>query len=368
MATLRQKKDGRFFIDYREGAERKRLNIQIDDKPVRDPIMAAAYFDHWLMAQKRHADPTASRVPHSPRVETILNYYLDSHLVATNAAEATHAASRTHCMAFLEWLRSEHIGRIQQLNGEVMTRWLAYLQSGTASRGARTARNYLQTIRAALNAAVDAEILERNPVRKWTAPKVDAVEKNPLSLEELREVMEIFADRPIVVWMCLTGQRPSDARSLKFGDVDIETRTVHRRSVKVRNLRKFEICRAAAALVARESMRKHRPEDCVFLSSLDKPWTSDGLFNSIKDRLHQVQYKRTVTPKMLRDSFATIMANDLGMPLPELQILMGHSHITTTMQYVRARGGRPWLDSLDDAVGRVKSRPSPTPLGTTRHH
>lgn len=362
MATLRQKNDGRFFIDYRDDEGRKRLNIQIEGKPVRDPIMAGAYFDHWMHQQKIHTDPRASRVASSPRIEAVVNYYLDVHLIANNAAEATHAAARTHCMAFVDWLRTEHIGRVQQINGEVLTRWIAYLQSDKGGRGARTARNYSQTIRAALNAAVDAEIIERNPVRKWTAPKVDQVEKHPLSLAELRELIGIFHDRPIVVWMCLTGQRPSDARALKFGDVDIPTRTVERRSIKVRTLRKFEICEEATALVAREALRRHRPEDCVFLSSHGRPWGADGMLNSIKDRLKQVEHPRAITPKMLRDSFGTIMANDLGMPLPELQILMGHTRIETTMQYVRARGGRAWLDALDKAI----SLPNHPEDGTTK--
>jgi len=356
MATLRQKADGRYFIDYRENGQRSRLNIEIDGQPCRDSKRARAYFEQWqnVMERERRKEYAESpqRTPAGPRVHDVLQYYREVYLKANNAAEATHAAVSTHCEAFLQFCRAQHIGRVQQLNGEVMTRWSAELQSGPHARGPRTVNNYLTTIRTALNCAVDAEMIDKNPVRKWTTARVDAVEKSPLTIDEFRQVVQIFSDRPIVQWMCFTGQRPSDARSLKFADVDVESGTVFRASVKVRALRKFEICEEAAVLVAREALRPHQARDVVFLSSMGKPWTSDGLFNCMKDRIAQSEFPRPVTPKMLRDSFASIMANDLNCPLPELQILMGHSDIKSTMQYVRARGARQWLSTLDGVLKR----------------
>lgn len=54
--TLRQKRDGRYFIDYRDAAGvRQRPYIQIDGKPVRDEDEARAYYDHWLAAQSSPA-------------------------------------------------------------------------------------------------------------------------------------------------------------------------------------------------------------------------------------------------------------------------------------------------------------------------
>lgn len=364
MATLRQRKDGRYFIDLRDTTGvRSRHMIRVNGQPCRDAVMARAYFDHWLKFNHPEAREHVGTGKSSPRIADILDYYKDVYLVASNAAPATCAAALTHCTAFIDWCKTQHIGRVQQLNGEVLTRWLAHLQGGPTPKGSRTSNNYLTTVRAALNVAVDAELIDRNPVKRWAISKVDAIEKHPLSVAELRAVMDIFHDRPIVIWMCLTGQRPSDARTLKFGDVDVESQTVQRQSVKVRALRKFEICAEAANLVKRESVRRHHPEDVVFLSSLGKAYTSDGLFNLFKDRLRQAEFTRPVTPKTLRDSFATIMANEVGIPLPQLQILMGHTRIETTMQYVRARGAREWLSTFQNSVIPKNFKK----MGTTGH-
>lgn len=345
MPSLRQKPDGRFFIDYRdENGVRQRPYIQINGQPVRNEAVAQVYFKNWLSS---HTAPESAPRATSPRVQDILDYYRDVYLVSQNAATATHAAVQTHCAAFLEWCRAEHIGRTQQLSVEVMARWSASLQTGPHRRSARTTANYLNTIRSAINVAVDAEILTLSPVKKWSKPKFDATDKHPLTMGELRAVMQLFSDTPIVLWMCLTGQRPSDARTLKFGDVDVPTRTVYRPSMKSRALRKFEICDAAAALVA---ARQGAASDTVFLSQQGRPWSADGILNSMVNRCRLAGHPRRVTPKMLRDSFGTIMANDIGLPLPELQILMGHTDIKTTMQYVRARGARTWLDKFGELV------------------
>jgi len=216
------------------------------------------------------------------------------------------------------------------------------------TRNARTARNYLTTIRTAINVAINAGILESNPIRgKWVLPKVEDVERHPLTLEELRGVMRIFADVPIVLWICATGNRPSDARTLRFRDVDLELRTVERLSIKSRALRNYEISHRAARVIQTQAQRPHAAEDIVFLSSTDRPWSADGLLNSFKARLRAVEYPRALNLRDLRHSFGTIMAGELGVPLPELQILMGHTDIKTTMQYVRPTGARSYLDTWD---------------------
>jgi integrase len=340
MPSLRKKSDGRWYIDYTEGGQRKRITISHNGKPIRNKFEAQAFYEHWNADRGDALDD-----PDSPRLSRVLDYYRDVHLPATNAASATRSAAATHCEVFTGWCRSENIGRCQQLSREVLTRWSAYLQK---ERSARTARNYLTTIRTAINVAVDAEILEKSPVRgRWVLPKVDDVERHPLTMAELHEIREIFEDMPIVQWICFTGNRPSDARSLRFRDVDIASQTVDRRSIKARSLRKYEVCAAAVAIVTEEGRRKHKAADIVFRNTHHRPWSADGLLNSFKARLRKAEYHRNLNLRDLRHTFGTIMANDVGVPLPELQILMGHTEIKTTMQYVRATGARGHLNEWD---------------------
>lgn len=88
MATLRRRADGRFFIDYVENGQRKREAVTVDGVAIRDPVIAAAMFAEWCDCQP---DEIAQD---SPRIVAVLNYYQDTHLAATNAAQATRKAAR----------------------------------------------------------------------------------------------------------------------------------------------------------------------------------------------------------------------------------------------------------------------------------
>lgn len=344
MSALRQKTDGRYYIDYRLNGKRHRETITHNGRAVRDPAAAQVYYTQWCAAQ----ESTPVTLDTAPRIAEVVTYYRDTYLHATNAAKASHAAAGTHCEAFMEWCRAQRIGNCQQLSAAVLSRWSADLQR---TRNARTARNYLTTIRTAINVAINAGILESNPIRgKWVLPKVEDVERHPLTLEELREVMRIFEDVPIVLWICLTGNRPSDARTLRFRDVDLESRTVDRLSIKARALRNYEISHRAARVIETQAHRPHAAEDVVFLSSTGHPWSADGLLNSFKARLRAVEYPRALNLRDLRHSFGTILAGEMGVPLPELQILMGHTDIKTTMQYIRPTGAREYLTAWDSAL------------------
>ena len=196
--------------------------------------------------------------------------------------------------------------------------------------------------------AVEAGLLDKSPIKgKWVLPRLDPVERHPLTLAEMNDLRAIFHDMPIVQWIALTGQRPSDARALEFRQVNLDTRTVDRGSKKSRDIRKFEISSKAAAVVAQEARREHDGSDIVFVSSRGTAWSADGLLNSFKARLRDVKYKRDLNLRDLRHSFASIMANEIGIPVTELRILMGHTDIKTTMKYVHARGAREWLDVMD---------------------
>ena len=124
MPSLLQKKDGRWYINYTENGQRKRLYISALGKPVRDAEEARHYYDAWLADHERKQRVAQSNTdaPQSPRVEIILRYCRDTQLRTNNAAEATRVAVQTCCMGFLEFCRVGHIGRMQHLNPEVMAR------------------------------------------------------------------------------------------------------------------------------------------------------------------------------------------------------------------------------------------------------
>lgn len=373
MPTLRKKFDGRYFIDDRIDGTRRRITLTQTvngrREPIRDSYLAEQIYAAYL-AEREEQTPSRVINQENPPVADILAYYLNEYLPAKNAAHKTVTAARKHISDFLNFLSHEHIGRVQQLAPRVLQRYAAKLAAN--GKHPTTVKNYLVTIRAALNAAVDAEVVPQSPIRKWTLPKSSNAEIHPLSMQELNHVLSIITKdhpilAPIIHWIAYTGNRPSDAVDLRHGQIDVKTRHVTRISVKVKALRQYEISPQAAQIIIREreAHSDWGTNSHAFIDLRGVPWTVNRVYHEMRRTLERASFPRICGPKLLRHTFASIMANEIQCPLPVLRVLMGHTDIKTTMRYVRATSGAPYLEAWDDLS--AKTRRFPQNRGTEGH-
>ena len=95
--------------------------------------------------------------------------------------------------------------------------------------GARTIRYVHGTLRAALEDAVREELLDKNVAKLVRAPAVPKVERQPLTIEELRVLFD--RNEEIAFGRCssssrLLGLRRSEVLALHWSDVDLESGTL----------------------------------------------------------------------------------------------------------------------------------------------
>lgn len=344
MPHLRQRPDGRYFVDDHIEGKRVRSQLQtVDGRPVRDAVVAEAMFVDYLKRQRPGIVAEvygAGPAEADPHIRDLIDFYIDEHLRAKNAATKTFTQASEHLDKFKDFCRSRNVGRASQLTPRTVTEYTNHL---TGKRlHPKTVKNHLMTLRACLNAAVSADMLPESPVRRWLFPTAEDTERNPLDAATLGLLLRLLRTAPddlrrIVTHIATTGNRPSDACTLRWDRVDLERGYVSRVSVKSRALREYPL--TPDALENIRDAAKARQGEFVFPRADGRPWTVHSAYRQFTRFItaeHAAgRFPRYCNLKDLRHTFGTIAANEpVALPLPVVQAMMGHSDITTTMQYV----------------------------------
>ena len=374
-----------FYYAIYTRPDKHRPRIALETK---DPKVAEQRLDEYLAGRgfKQDIDAAIAAVAQGLEDERDLSlkklrdYYVEVYLVNENAGKRSIANIMTTMGEFVDYARDAGVSRCGQLSRALMDSYTATLYKKRKLKP-KTVYNKLATIRAALNAAVDAELIKETPIRKWPLPKLPDVAIEPLTRDELSLMLQSVAEDspelyPILAWIALTGNRPSDACDLRFKQVDLRNHVVHRTNVKVKKLAKYDISREAVALVAAERLRRGSPDagERVFLhpdrrgqklTRRDEgkelplvPWTERALWHALQDAMIRVKFRRHVNLKDLRHTFGYTMANDrdIDCRLQKLRVLMGHADIRMTERYVKAAEAKDEVDHFGKSLNLPKAK------------
>ncbi len=197
-------------------------------------------------------------------------------------------------------------------------------------------------------------VIETDPVEGLEMPRVQKAPPNVLNAEQIHRLFnQVEVDAPagqrdlaMLHVLYATGMRVSELVSLNLDDFDPARSTITcgahsgQSSRGGRNRRERVLPLPEVAVVAtqqylanaRPVLIVHHPdEQALFLNHHGERLTRQGFWLIIKGYARQAGIT-SITPHMLRHSFAIHMLND-GMELRSVQELLGHAHISTTQVY-----------------------------------
>ena len=198
----------------------------------------------------------------------------------------------------------------------------------------------LENTRANLSAffqwLTDDEVIPKNPVSKIKPIKCPKEVKEAFSdveLDALRSSCRSIKERALIEILVSTGVRVSELASMEVKDVDLNTLAVH--VVHGKGSKERITYMTAVAAKHLLSYLRQRKEDgpALFYNKNHAPLGSDG----IRHILNTIAKRAGVTnvhPHRFRRTFATNLARR-GMEIQEIQKLLGHTNINTTMVYVQ---------------------------------
>jgi integrase/recombinase XerD len=281
-----------------------------------------------MTSNPNQADDLADQFTHHLRVERGLS---------TNTVESySHDLTR-----FFEFLEKRNVPSPSASQVDLMD----YVSSLAGRLSTRSIARNLSAVKMFYRFLVSDGKIEGNPARLLSAPKLPRRLPHVLSTEEVERLLAQpdaptgrgKRDRAMLELLYATGLRVSELVNLKIANINLEAgyvRTVGKGSKE----RMVPVgTKALEALKEyltqwRASFMKQRASSYLFLNPRGKPLTRQGFWKIIKRYGLVAGIRKEISPHSLRHSFASHLLEH-GADLRSVQIMLGHSDISTTQIY-----------------------------------
>lgn len=277
--------------------------------------------------------------------------FLSAQRVDRGAAEKTIEAYRRDLLQWLEHaskhgLKNNAQHQTHEFNLEQLSTYLSFLHE-QGNKSASIARK-TSAIRQFFKFCCLERGLKENPADQLQSPQPDQRLPKSLSIEEVTALLasaetglattQPFAqarDCAMVYVLYATGLRISELVSLRLDQIDLETG-----AIRVKGKRGKERI-ALIAPVAGEKLHLyltqhresvHPQSNHVFLNHRGQSISRQAFWKALKNLALHAGIRSSICPHMLRHSFATHLLQS-GIPLRSLQMLLGHSDLSTTQIY-----------------------------------
>ena len=199
----------------------------------------------------------------------------------------------------------------------------------------RTLENTRANISAFFQWMVNDEIIQKNPTSNIKPIKYHQEVRKPFSeveIDALRSGCRTVKERAIIEMLLSTGVRVSELSYMNVEDVNINKLSVHVTHGKGSKERVTYTTSVAMKHLLRYIEERREDGEALFYNK-DHKRLNDGGIRHILNTISKRSGVYNVHPHRFRRTFATNLAKR-GMDVQEIQRLLGHSNINTTMTYV----------------------------------
>ena len=192
---------------------------------------------------------------------------------------------------------------------------------------------------------VDEELIDEDPSRHVSSPRVGRSLPNALSMDEVDRLLaapegdspDARRDHTMIELLYATGMRVGELVALDIGDVDVVEGFVRcfGKGAKERLVPLHDTAAAATTLYIREArpaLATKSSGRALFLNRRGDRLTRQGFWLILRRLAARARIYTKLSPHTLRHSFATHLLRG-GAPLRHVQELLGHASITTTQIY-----------------------------------
>jgi len=273
----------------------------------------------------------------------LIERFCDHLWLEDGLANLTLAAYRRDLESFAAWLEKE---RARGLDAAVAGDLEAYLAWRFARRTQpRSAARYTSALKRVYRYLLRERLIATDPTLNLDSPKLSRALPRTLTEADVARLLDSTApdtppglrDRAMLETLYATGLRVSELVGLKLAAVNLGDGVL--RVTGKGNKDRLVPLGEEAVLWLRRYLSDARPQlqgkqlsDAMFITARGGGMTRQAFWYLIKRRARLAGITRPLSPHTLRHAFATHLLNH-GADLRVVQMLLGHSDISTTQIY-----------------------------------
>ena len=266
-------------------------------------------------------------------LRSFLNYLLVDKGLSNNTVKAYEA----DISSFFQWLDNEDL-KYKNLQEDHINQYISFLfqrkmRSSSVNRKISSIKSFYIFL-------VKRNFLKNSPLNDLVTPKQEKYLPESMSEAEVDKLLNSpdvankieNRDKAMIEMLYATGMRISELVNLKITDVDMKRCVV---KVFGKGSKERLVPFGETALDSLKSYLNNREQSSskeIFLSNRGKKMTRVAFWQRVKVYLIRENLKNSISPHTLRHAFATHLINR-GADLRSVQLLLGHSDLSTTQIY-----------------------------------
>ncbi len=266
-------------------------------------------------------------------LRSFLNYLLVDKGLSNNTVKAYEA----DISSFFQWLDNEDL-KYKNLQEDHINQYISFLfkrkmRSSSVNRKISSIKSFYIFL-------VKRNFVKNSPLNDLVTPKQEKYLPESMSEAEVDKLLNSpdvtnkieNRDKAMIEMLYATGMRISELVNLKITDIDMKRCVV---KVFGKGSKERLVPFGETALDSLKSYLNDREQSSskeIFLSNRGKKMSRIAFWQRVKVYLIRENLKNSISPHTLRHAFATHLLNR-GADLRSVQLLLGHSDLSTTQIY-----------------------------------
>ncbi len=268
--------------------------------------------------------------------------FLNSLIIEKGLSKNTIQSYESDIYQLYQWNISKNKKRITEIKKIDTSQYISYLFSQNLR--STSVNRKISSLKTFFNFLLKKKLINANPFADQIMPKKPISLPKSISEDDVVKLLDApksdsligLRDKAMLELLYASGVRISELVNIKFSDLDLE-RNIIKVFGKGSKERLVPFGEDAAQCISAYIDERKKNKDIasikyIFLNNRGSKISRHAFWHRLKEYCLEIGLKRDISPHTLRHAFATHLLNR-GADLRSVQVLLGHSDLSTTQIY-----------------------------------